>query len=202
MSASAALLLACLLAHADDPTRPPTPPPAGALPRASLDGPPDGPNAFSVAARFAHRFDHEGTISSTPSAGFSVGATFERRYARLGGLIDLGAALNMFYDRFSTAGDLVNPQPRAVQETSFVAMETASVPILAQARLWVGIGAGLGVGDLAATTLHALARAAGGVEIALRGRASVAVLADYTHTLASQPRGDLVDVGAALLYRF
>src|SRR4051812_13734585 len=126
MSASAALLLACLLAHADDPTRPPTPPPAGAPPRASLDGPPDGPNAFSVAARFAHRFDHEGTSSSTPSAGFSVGATFERRYARLGGLVDLGAALNMFYDRFSTAGDLVNPQPRTVQETSFVAMETAS----------------------------------------------------------------------------
>jgi hypothetical protein len=202
----AAALLACLLAQAEDnaadPARAPPAPPGPPTPTPSLQGDAEGPNAFGVAGRFAYRLNRDAASPSVPSAGLSLGASFEHRYATLGGALELGAALDMFFDRFSSAGDLVSAQGTTIQETSFVALQTAAVRVGGGPRVWAGLGGGLGVGGLADSTIHALARGAGGLEIPLRGAAALLVMADYTRTLASQSRSDLFDAGAVLLYRF
>jgi hypothetical protein len=201
-----ALLLACLLAQSaaerDPEHAEPVPlPPARLLPRAPLEGSPDGPNAVGVAARFAYRFNSDGN----PAVGFSLGATFEHRYARLPPVLELGAALNLFFDRFSPADQIVNVevQPQVTTRNTFALLQTAAARF-GRARAWAGLGAGLSVGyGGAGTIVQAIARGGGGLELALRGGAAVGAHADYTYGLTrSASSGDLFDAGLAFLYRF
>jgi hypothetical protein len=188
----AALLLASIVAQAEDPAYAIPEPPGAPAPRAPIDGPSDGPNTLSVTGRFAYRIAPAGDVGGEPSSiGFAVGGGLEHRYATLHNLVELGAGANFRFDHFRTQPDLSN----------FVAMQTASVR-LGPGRLSAGVGAGLSVAQSTSPALHLVARGVLGIEIPVRGRISVALSADYTRTLTSATYGDLFDAGAGLLYRF
>jgi hypothetical protein len=227
----AAVLIASWLAQAADPARAPPEPPGPPEPRAPVDHAiPDPANALGVEARFAYRLATEGP-GLGPNAGFSLGASYERRYGTVAGLA-LGAAVDLYYDQFTTGvvgSTMVEPGveqtfngERLLSQTSFAVMQKAALPV-GRARPWLAAGAGVTIGyfsspeiDLRpgqATVVQPLARAAAGVDVTVRGRAGVVVRADYTRVLTHpsfttdlrqtyRPFGDLVDVGAGLLYRF
>jgi len=220
MVASApALLVASWLAQADPaPFDPPAPPPAGApAPAASIDEPAHPhPNGMAVHGRFAYRAN-DGN-DGAPASGFSLGASFEHRYAAVS-RFDLGVGVDLFYDRFSADGDYVSLVPHLVTQTSFAVFQTVSTD-LGPVRPWIAAGAGLTVAYFSGTdaadmhvtdsALQPLVRAAVGVDVELAPREAVVVRADYTHPLtgptvggfAASPFGDLIDVGVGFLYRF
>src|SRR4051794_35402505 len=100
----AAWLLASLLAQAEA-APPEAPPPPATQPDPNGPTDPDlpGANIVSVLASLAYRLDSGGSDATLgPSGGFSIGGEFERRYYRLAGIVELGAALDFNYQRFAT----------------------------------------------------------------------------------------------------
>jgi hypothetical protein len=196
-----------------DPVAPPSP----AAPATLFEPPPPHPSAVGVHARFAYRPEDDGAVASR--GGFSVGGTFERRYATVGARLGLGVGVEFFYDHFGYSGDSVTLMTHLLTQTSFVALQTLSTDV-ATARLWVGGGAGVtiayasgaatnGVGTTS-TEVQPVARGAAGVDLPLAPRSAIVIRVDYTHPLtrptfagmSESPFGDLIDAGLGYQYRF
>jgi hypothetical protein len=217
-SASAALL-ATWLAQADPaPLEPPAPPPGSAsAPAAAIEeAPRPRRNGMAVHGGFAYRASDAN--DGAPASGFSLGASFEHRYAALSRFA-FGVGADFFYDRFSADGDYVSLLPHLVTQTSFAVSQTVSTD-LHGVRPWIAAGAGLTVAYYSGTdavdhqvtdgTVQPLVRGAVGVDVDVAPRQAIVVRADYTHPLtsptftgvAASPFGDLVDVGLGFLFRF
>ena len=205
------------LAPAEPAPAEPVAPPSPAAPTALLEPPPARPSAVGVHARFAYRPEDDGAVA--PRGGFSVGGTFERRYATVGARLGLGIGVEFFYDHFGYSGDSVTLMSHLLTQTSFVALQTLSTDV-ATARLWVGGGAGVtiayasgaatnGVGTTS-TEVQPVARGAAGVDLPFAPHSAIVARVDYTHPLtrptfagqSESPFGDLVDVGVGYQYRF
>jgi hypothetical protein len=204
---------------------PPVPPPAVAEPAT-----PPPANSASVYVRYAYRLG-AGSDDIVPTSGFSLGGEFERRLAAFPTGIELGIAMDFFYDRFTkdviatSVGPMGDPAPgigtRTLSQTTFALMETTGWRY-ADMRLYVGVGAGLTVGyfvspDISSTgdtDLEPLARAVFGFDFAIAPRTAAILRVDYTHTFyrniyfvgptgESHPVfGDLFDAGIGFLLRF
>jgi hypothetical protein len=187
-------------------------------------------NSTSVYVRYAYRVGAEGD-GVVPTSGFSLGGEFERRLRAFQTGIELGVAVDFFYDRFTrdviatTVGPMGDPEPaigsRTLSQTTFALMETTGWRY-ADMRLYVGVAAGLTVGyfvspDIAAggsTDLLPLARGVFGFDFAIAPRTAAILRVDYTHTFSrdstfvgptgeSHPVfGDLFDAGIGFLLRF
>jgi hypothetical protein len=225
ISTLAAALAASFFAQAE----PAPPEPAPVVP--VVEEKPLRPNGLGVAARFAYRRAPEGEALS-PAAGFSLGATYQRRYLTLRDRVGLGVAVDLFYDHF--AADVQTAEPingvvasppdaqRVISQTSFAALQTVALDA-GPAVVWVGGGVGVTIASLSTpevalapgslSALQPLARAAVGVELTVAARTALVVRADLTHpfthpTLTTtkgdtvRPFGELLDVGLGLLYRF
>jgi hypothetical protein len=206
-AASAALVLVSWLAQAEPappeeptsvpaPAQPPAPAPSAELaPRTPL-------HAVAVHGRFAYRPNDSG--SGVPAGGFSLGGTFERRYAELGGTFGFGVGLDFFFDRFAsdqkmmTSGTQVALYAHELTQTSFVALQTLALEHL-PVRPYVAAGAGIAVGS----STRPVARGVAGVELGLSRATAIAVRADLTHPLSNPGvYGDILDVGLGFLERF
>lgn len=192
-------------------------PAAPAAPAAALEPPSPRPNTVGVHARFAYRTDDDGAVA--PRGGFSLGATFERRYANVGHRLGLGLDVDLFFDRFSGDAALVGYPPRELTQNSFVVLQTLST-IGLPLRAWVGAGGGVTVAyasggvssdmTFSHAELEPVARGAIGVDLPVAPHSAVVVRFDYTHPLtrptlagfANSPFGDFVDVGLGFQYRF
>jgi hypothetical protein len=217
-AASAALVVASWLAQAEpappeEPTSAPAPSPAAASPPVPANAPPTPASAaeltprfplhaVAVHGRFAYRPNDTG--SGVPSEGFSLGGTFERRYAEVGGTVGFGAGLDFFFDRFAsdqknmTSGTQIALYAHELTQTSFVALQTVSLEHLA-VRPYVAAGAGIAVGS----STRPVARGVAGVELGLSRATAIAVRADLTHPLSNPGAfGDILDVGLGFLERF
>ena len=224
----AAALLASLWAQAEQAPAPPPAPPRPA-PATAPALPP--PNEISVHARLAYRIGNDAQAVG-PAAGFSLGGMFERRYFASRRGIELGAAVDFFYDRFSTA--VVGSSPDATgQETQYAASRTLSRTSFALLqtvggrttglRIFAAVGPGITIGYFSSpelvlrpgntTAAQPLARAALGAEIALSSLTAVVLRADYSHSFtrplfttdagpAYSLFGDVFDAGAGMLVRF
>jgi hypothetical protein len=217
-AASAALVVASWLAQAEPappegapstpgfaptsaPAPTPTNAPAPAAPTAELT--PRFPvHAVAVHGRFAYRPNDAG--SGVPSEGFSLGGTFERRYAELGGTFGFGVGLDFFFDRFAsdeknmTSGTQVALYAHELTQTSFVALQTIALERL-PVRPYVAAGAGVAIGS----STRPVARGVAGVELGLSRATAIAVRADLTHPLSNEGAyGDILDVGLGFLERF
>ena len=187
-------------------------------------------NSTSVYVRYAYRVGADGN-GVVPASGFSLGGEFERRLRAFQTGIELGVAIDFFYDRFTkdviatTVGPMGDPEPaigsRTLSQTTFALMETTGWRY-ADMRLYVGVAAGLTVGyfvspDVAAggnTDLLPLARGVFGFDFAIAPRTAAILRVDYTHTFSrdstfvgptgeSRPIfGDLFDAGIGFLLRF
>jgi hypothetical protein len=161
----------------------PVPSPAGSSQDSSSRQP---LNAVGVHGRFAAR--PTGSTDGLPREGFSLGGTFERRYASVAETFAFGVGLDFFFDRFSNGAT----------QNSFVALQTVTLERLA-VHPWIGAGAGVGI----AASARAVARGAVGIELAFARGSSLALRADLTHALSSpEAFGDVLDVGLGLLQRF
>jgi hypothetical protein len=222
---------------APPPTNPPlaplTPPaPVPPEPVVAEDQAPAPANTFSVAGRLASRLGTTGTSGLGPATGFSLGANYERRYALVAQALELGVAVDLFYDRFSQGVEgsaLQSPgaeqayaAQRILTQTSFVLLQTAATRA-GPVRIWAAGGGGLTIGyfstpELALrpgsrSTRQPVARGALGFDVLIGPRTSIGLRADFTHTL-TRPTftpdagptyslfGDLLDVGVGLFYRF
>jgi hypothetical protein len=211
----AALILAAAawmpLADGEGPAEPapPEPPPPAATSPARLvpppiegeEPPPPAPNAVAVLGRFAYRLGSEGN-SVGPRAGYAIGGWFERRYARLTRLLELGVVADFSYDHFSMGvqgSQMVMPgveqsfaADRVLTQTSFAALQSAAVALAGRAvRLWGAGGGGLTIAYFSspelvlrpgnASAVQPLARAAAGVDVKVSGDAAVTLRVDYAH---------------------
>jgi hypothetical protein len=231
MSMSAAMVMAFWFAQAEPaPAEPPPPLPPG-TPAPTPEVPPARSNTLGVLARFAYRRGSEGA-SLGPATGFSLGASFEHRYALWEPGISLGLCADFFHDRFSM--DVVAPPPastgaeqiygsqRVLSQTSFAVLQTLAAA-LGPARFWIGAGAGVTVASFSSpevdlqpgskTAVQPLGRGAAGIDVAIGRRTAVGLRADLTHpfthpTLATSAGpsyslfGELFDAGLGLLYHF
>jgi hypothetical protein len=218
----AALFVASWLAQAE----PAPPEPAPAAPPAAApspsSSPPLPPTSLAVYGRFAYRPGD--SVGPAPAAGFSLGATFEHRYAAINDLVGLGVGVDLFYDHFASDQQFITTSQQLLTQTSFVALQTVSLA-LGRARPWVAGGGGVtwayfsgtgltgtgmplpGVSD---SELQPLVRGAAGLDVTVAPQMAVAVRADLTHPLTHptfggfgySPFGDLVDAGVGFLYRF
>src|SRR5580765_3101658 len=112
----AAVGLSCWLAQAEPAPAEPTPTPAAAAPSPAEPAPPAAapgaaepapdpaparrPSSMSVAARYARRLGAESTTLA-PTSGFSLGATYQRRYLLLAERVGLGVDADLYYDHFA-----------------------------------------------------------------------------------------------------
>lgn len=225
MFPAAVVTLCSLLAQAEPappeptlvpPARPPATPASPALPvpspppdpSPSLPPPPLGSatpprNGLAVYGRFAYRVGEAGEALG-PKAGFSLGGTYERDYLDLPGQLELGGAIDFFYDRFATDATGVtlagNGQEvpatgtRTLTETSFAALQTIALE-LGGVRPFAAAGVGLSIAYFStpevnlrpgsATNVLPFVRGALGVEIPLRAGVAVVARADYSHALTS-----------------
>jgi len=192
-------------------------PPSPASPTVLLEPPPPRPSAVGVHARFAYRPEDDGAVA--PRGGFSLGATFERRYATVGARLGLGIGVELFFDRFGSEAESGTLMPHLLTQTSFVALQTLSVDV-ATARLWVGGGGGVTIAyasgaatngaGTTSTEVQPVARGAAGVDLPFAPHSAIVARVDYTHPLtrptfaglSESPFGDLVDVGVGYQYRF
>src|SRR5689334_1129796 len=122
---------------------PPSPaPPPPSLP-APAPAPPPGvvaepapippPNSASVYVRYAYRVGNDGD-GIVPASGLSLGGEYERRLRAFETGVELGAAIDFFYDRFTKdviatgVGPMGDPEPaigtRTLSQTTFALMET------------------------------------------------------------------------------
>jgi len=192
-------------------------PPSPASPTTLLEPPSPRPSAVGVHARFAYRPEDDGAVA--PRGGFSLGATFERRYATVGARLGLGIGVEFFFDRFGNEAETGTLMPHLLTQTSFVALQTLSTDV-ATARLWVGGGGGVtiayasgaatnGVGTTS-TEVQPVARGAAGVDLPFAPHSAIVARVDYTHPLtrptfaglSESPFGDLIDLGVGYQYRF
>jgi len=182
-------------------------------------------NSVSVHVRYAYRVDSGGD-SLVPAAGMSLGGAFERRVlAFTSSGIELGAAFDFFYDRFTkdviaTTTEGAGIVSRTLSHTSFALMQTTAWRY-ADLRFFAGIGAGFAVGYFtipdvagnATTDLMPIARGALGMDFAVTARAAAILRVDYNRRLGhdatygaggitSPPFGDIFDAGIGLLVRF
>jgi hypothetical protein len=199
---------------------PPTPPPVVAEPE-----PPPTKNGVSVLVRYAYRVGTESDITA-PAAGLSVGGEFEHRYRAFESGLELGAAVDFFYDRFSkeiiVAGSDPN-QPlirdRTLSQTSFTLSQTVGWRT-GDTRLFGAVGAGVTFGyftspdlfDGSRTGAQPLVRGMLGMDFAVAKNTFAVLRVDYNHTFQHQTFatggtvyplfGDIFDAGAGLLLRF
>jgi hypothetical protein len=210
----AALILAAAawmpLADGEGPAEPapPEPPPLAAAPPVRLvppstdsEEPPPAKNAVAVLGRFAYRLGSEGS-SVGPRAGYAIGGWFERRYARLTRVLELGVVADFSYDHFAMGvqgSQMVAPgveqtyaADRVLTQTSFAALQSAAVALAGRAvRLWGAGGAGLTIAYFSSpelvfrpgntTAVQPLARAAGGLDVRVTNDGAVTLRADYAH---------------------
>ena len=231
----AALVLAASWAQAEPAPPPPAPPPAApppaALPPAALPPPPALANGLAVLGRFAYRLGSAGQ-SLGPAAGFSLGGSFEHRYLAIPDALELGAAVDFFYDRFATGvvgSSMVAPGveqtfagTRMLSETSFALLQTVAWRA-GPLRPFVAAGVGASIAYFSSPELNLrpgsmdavrpLVRVAAGIDIAVSATAAVVIRADTTHGFTRPTYttnqlvtysllGDLFDVGAGMLVRF
>jgi len=184
------------------------------------------PNSVSVHVRYAYRVGSEGD-SLAPSTGMSLGGEFERRLLAFESGLELGLAVDFFYDRFWK--DVIGAAPgptgqelmittRAISQTSFALMETTAWRY-ADMRVFAGIGGGLTIGyfgspDLAAsrTAAKPLTRASLGFDFAITPKMAAIMRVDYNHIFDHETFtasgntyllfGDIFDAGIGLLVRF
>jgi hypothetical protein len=218
---TAALFVASWLAQAEPaPPEPAAPSPPAPPTAAAIELSP--PTSLAVHGRFAYR--PGGSVGAAPAAGFSLGATFEHRYASPVSVLGLGVAIDFFYDHFSRDGTFIEAMPELLTQTSFVALQTVSAE-LGRVRPWLAGGVGLtfayfsgtGLTDtgtpmpgVSASKLQPLVRGAVGLDVTIAPQMAIVVRGDLTHPLThptfggfgSSPFGDLVDIGVGLLYRF
>jgi hypothetical protein len=111
------------------------------------------PNSVSVHFRYAYRVGSE-SEALAPNTGLSVGGEFERRLLAFDSGIELGGAVDFFYDRFSKDVIASSPGPtgeelmivtRSLSHTTFALLGTAAWRY-SDMRLFTGIGGGLSVG--------------------------------------------------------
>jgi hypothetical protein len=157
----------------------------------------------------------------------SLGGEFERRFLAFDNGLELGAALDFFYDRFSMEAIAADPSgqtngtivDRTLSQTSFTALETTGWRY-ADMRLFVGIGGGLTVNYFASpdqfpgsrTALKPLACGVFGFDFAVASRTAAILRIDYNHTFNHESFavngmvyplfGDVFDAGIGLLVRF
>lgn len=196
MLSAAVLGLGLLLAQAEPA---PVPAAAGPLP------PPAPANALGVFGRLGYRVGDEGSQLG-PTAGFSIGGTFTRRYAHLGSPswpgIDLAVGVDFFHDQFSSnveGSEMVAPgmeqlydARRVLTQTSFAAVQTVALP-LSRTRLWAAGGAGVTIAHFSTpernlrpgdrSAVQPLVRGAVGLDVTVKSGMGVCLRADYTHTL-------------------
>ncbi len=209
----------------------PSPAPAAPSPSSFPDLGPDAPprNTVALLGGVSYR------LTSTelgPSVGFTIGGSYQRRYATLASAVELAWAVEFAFDRFSagvigSAPDASGVEQtyaatRTITSTSFAAMQVLAVH-QDRFRFWLGAGAGLSIGFLSspeldlrpgsATAYQPLARAAAGADVEINSQASVGLRAGYSAMLTSSSlhtdngptfafMGDLLDIQAGLFYRF
>jgi hypothetical protein len=198
----------------------PAPPPPPAAP-ATEPPAPAGPNTACLFGGLGYRL---GSVLA-PAAGFSIGGAFERRYAGLSAALDLGWAVEFFFDRFAESVKDTPTSPsltRTITDTSFAALHTlraAAGPL----HLSLAAGAGLSVAFFASDEMalaqssgsayQPFARARVAVDVAVNGQTAVGVRAGYSLMLTSSSVplasgqtthlvGDLLDIHVGLFYRF
>jgi hypothetical protein len=222
----AAALLASLWAQAEQAPAPPPVPPRPS----PVAAPATPPNQISAQARLAYRIGSDAQVG--PAAGFSLGGMFERRYFASRRGLELGAAVDFFYDHFSTAvvGSSVDATgqetqyaaDRTLSRTSFALLQTVGWRTT-DLRIFAAVGPGVTIGYFSSpelvlrpgntTAAQPLARAALGAEIALSPLTALVLRADYSHaftrplfTTQAGPAyslfGDVFDAGAGMLVRF
>jgi hypothetical protein len=205
----------------------PTPAPSPA-PNVAPDA--AGPSLYtaSLLAGFAYRL----TSDVGPAAGFTLGGSFERRYAAPAPGLQLGVAVDFLFDQFSqgvqgttadaSGADVTFSATRTITDTSFAALQTLSLRV-DRVRVWAGAGGGLSIGyfsspELAlrpgnATAYLPMGRGVLGADLAINDHVAVGVRAAYTFmftdpiytTAAGQSFhlfGDLLDIHAGFFYRF
>lgn len=223
-----AALLASLLAQAVSPAYAVPERPGEAPPRAPVDDlPVDASNTLGIQGRFAYRLPGQAPMLGA-AGGYSVGASFEHRYGNLTPDVEVGVALDLFYDRFASqaqvptlnaAGMVVGTMQaeRFLFHTSFAALQMIGLHI-GPTRLFAGAGGGVAIGFLSdpvsnvetasSKAVQPIARACVGADVQLRGRMGLMVRVDYTYPLTNpgygsyQPFGDQFDAGAGAVYRF
>jgi hypothetical protein len=219
------------------PTTPASPGAAGAPPVPSGGGsgapeparrPPR--NTVTLLLGLGVRLGSEGGALG-PRPGFSVGGSYERRYAALTPELELGAALEFLFDQFSQAaqgptmppsGDQLSFSRRTFSETTFAALQTAGVRA-GRMRAHAGVGGGLAIGAFSSPEValqpgssHAyqpFARGVAGFDVELREGIALGLRAGYTFMLTAPSYttttgqvlhlfGDVLDIHAGLFYRF
>jgi hypothetical protein len=186
---AAALVVLSWLAQAE-----PAPPEAPAPAAAEAQAPRRPLNAVAVHGRLATRATGADGVAR---AGFSLGGTFERRYAEVANALALGVGVEFFFDRFSGDAPSSSQATEGSTQNSFVALQTVALERFAF-RPWVAVGAGLGV----TSKVRPVVRGALGIEMELPHSCALALRADLTHGLTSSELGDLLDVGLGFLQRF
>jgi hypothetical protein len=190
----AASLLASLLAQAE-----PAPPESAPLPPALLAEPVlPRANAVSVHASLAYRVGVGGD-NLGPAGGFSISGGFERRYFVVAGVLQLGAAIDFSYQRFSTGvegsamtgtGEEVFDGQRTLSKTGFALIQTVAVQ-LGRVRPFIGLGPGLAINFFSSpevtlrpgskTAVQPMAQAMAGFDVDMGGNTAIVVRADVTH---------------------
>jgi hypothetical protein len=202
---------------------PATPPPLIA------DSPPPVPsNSLSVHLRYAYRVGNDSDVTG-PSGGMSLGGEYEHRLGAFRGGIELGAAFDFFYDRFSkevVAPDPTNMTPgmivdRTLSQTSFALMGTGAWRY-ADMRVFAGAGAGVAIGYFVSpdqlagsrTAAQPIARGVFGIDFAIAPKTAAILRVDYSHSFNHQTFtsaaggtsyplfGDIFDAGAGFMVRF
>jgi hypothetical protein len=204
-------LLARVLAQAE--AAPPEPPPSPAAapapaPPPEIEPPRVPTNTVAVHGRFAYRPGDDGTVA--PRGGFSLGATFHHRYARLADVVGLGAEIDFFHDHFSSDGQYITVNPRRLTHDSFVALQTLALEPQAPVRPWIAAGGGLTIAQAGATEIQPVVRGALGLDVTIAPRTALVLRGDYTMPLtqpalagvAESPFGGFLDVGLGFLYWF
>jgi hypothetical protein len=189
--------------------------------------PPIPANSVSVHLRYAYRVGNEGD-TLVPAVGLSLGGEFERRYAAFLSGIELGAAVDFFYDRFSKDVIASSPGPtgqeasivtRTLSQTSFALLQTAAWRY-ADMRVFAAVGGGISIGyfgsvDLASsgtTTTQPIARGVLGFDFAIAKLMAAILRVDYSHGFdqgsfaaagtSYRLFGDIFSAGIGLLVRF
>jgi hypothetical protein len=161
-------------------------------------------NAVSVFGRFAYRIGDPGQ-TLPPAGGFSLGGSIERRYLSLPHALELGAAIDFFYDRFAmdvigstldqNGNPVAAPGTRAFTHTNFAVLQAAALA-LDSIRPFVAFGGGVDIGYFSTpepalapgsqSAVMPLVRGVLGIEVPIGNGVAVVVRADYTH-LFSRP---------------
>jgi len=203
-------------APASTPTPTPTEEPAApaSAPRTTTFGSPERPLApgppqtLTILAGFAYRVGDAGTQVG-PAGGFSLGGSFEYRYARLAPAVDFGAALDFLFDQFSrgvigstlddNGVEQTSAGTRTVTSTSFALMQTIGTRA-GRLHAWGAAGGGLSIGyfsspELAlrakgersgsSTAFLPMARAALGADVEIKDHFALGLRATYSHMLQS-----------------